>query len=160
MVTDFKKLSKGEQMFLGSAAILFVTAWLKLWAKVEVPGITVRGNAWESYGALGKLMVLLALAGIVIAVLRAMRTVDIPVVAFPAVGGAVLLLLLIMLLTGPEGSGATGFGGIEISRGLFLFVGLVLGAVMAYGGYLIMQAGETAPSTSPTAPPPTPPTNV
>lgn len=147
-------------MFLGSAALLFVVSWLKLWAKVEVPGITVRGNAWQSYGAIGKLMVFLALAGIVIAVLRAMRTVDIPAVAFAAVGGATLLLLLIMLLTGPEGSGTEGFGGIEVSRGIFLFVGVVLGAVMAYGGYLIMQQGDTTSRDVGGVPPPSPPSNL
>lgn len=145
-------------MFLGGSALLFLLSWLDFWSKYEVPGLTVRGNAWESFGGLGKFMVVLALAGIVIAVLRALDTVEIPPVAFAAVGGATLLLLLIMLLTGPEGSGTTGFGGIEVSRGIFLFLGILIGAAMAYGGYLIMQAGEATTPASP--PPPAPPSNL
>lgn len=142
-------------MFLGGSAALFILSWLDFWAKVEVPGFTVRGNAWESYGGVGKIMVILALAGLVMGVLRMMDTVAIPAVAFVAVGGATLLMLLIMLLTGPEGSGSTGFGGIEVSRGFFLFIGLIGGAAMAYGGYLIMQAGDEARPGA--APPPSPP---
>jgi hypothetical protein len=165
---DVNRLSTGEKIAGVAAALLFVSSFLKMWAKVEVEGFQGIGggsfkfNGWESYGFHVDLAFILALIVVVWVGLRAADTnVNVPVPAgtlLAGLCGAVLGLMLIALLTGPSGGSGT-FGGVEISRGILLFVGTALAAAMAYGGYLAMKEDTTATPAyqAPAAPPPGPP---
>lgn len=173
-----EKLSRGERIVLFASALLVVTSILPLWASYEA---TVRGGGidqsssesftvWsDAYNFVPKLAILLALMalGLVIAKIVG-ANIKLPAatgVIYAAVGGVATLLLLVTVLFGPrefglEESGFEAFGveaSFDVSRGLFLFLGLVLAAAIAVGGYLHMQEeGETATTTGPAVPPPPP----
>lgn len=152
---DMNRLSRGEQIFLGASGLLLILAWIPAWAKVSIDagllgGLSESGNAWESYGLWGKFVVLLALAGVVIAGLRlAGQKIEVPASAYAGIGAVATLLMLLMVLLGPDVEGADGIPGVDVDRGILLFLGILLGAAMAYGGYLAMQAeGTTSPPTT------------
>lgn len=163
---DPNRLSQGEKILGGSALLLLILSFLPLWAKVEVEGAeilgidsTTRYSAWsDAFGFLLKLALILTIVALVFVIVRAVGTnMNLPVPAwqiYAACAGLTLLLLLITVLTGP--AGPTGdFGGIEISRGLGVFIAPVLGAAMAYGAWSHMQAeGGTTRTTTTTTPPP------
>jgi hypothetical protein len=182
---DLKKLTKGESLLGISALILVVLSFLPLWGKYEInlgeelqdlPGAfedTDRFSVWSKaevegfstgigYGFIAKLAIILALLALIFVILRAAGvTMKLPVPSgqiYVGLAGLSLLLLLITLLTGPEGSGAEAFGvEIEVSRGLLLFIGLVLGAAMAFGAWMHMQEEGSAPTAVTGGPTTTPP---
>ena len=181
--------TKGEMILAISAFVLFVISFFGPWGSVEVStetsadlpaGIADQVNSsqdlgsfslWSGYGILPKLGVLIALLLAGLVVVRAIGALD--SVNFPApvgliyLGGAalVVLLMLIALVAGPEGSNEASFsfGGVtsksELQRGLFLYIGVVLSLVMAVGAYLHFQEGEPATATTggPVGGPPPPP---
>lgn len=170
---DLNRLSRGERIVGISGVILAILSFIGPWAKYEFAGESQTYSLWGSetglgsvYGFLPKLGVILALVAVVLVLLRAAGVaLNLPIgwgLAYVGLGALATLLLLIGLLTGPEEGGIAGQlaqdAGLEISRGLFLFIGIVLAAVMTYGGYLHMQAEGTAtgPTTGPTPPPPAP----
>ncbi len=151
------KLSKGEQMAGGASVLLLIMSFFSLWAKVEVKGFaTIRFNAWDSgMSALLKLALILAIVVVVLVGLKASGTsVNMPVTwgrAYTGLGAAITLFLLLAVLVGID-DGGVGSLGVEVSRGLFMLLSPIVGAVIAYGGYMHMQ-GETAggPATAPPA---------
>jgi hypothetical protein len=172
------RLSRGERIVLFASALLVVTSIFPLWASYEA---SIRGGGidqsssesftvWsDAYNFVPKLAILLALValGLVIAKMVG-ASINLPATAgliYAAVGGVATLLLLLTVLFGPrefglEDSGFDAFGveaSFDVSRGLFLFLGLVLAAAIAVGGYLHMQEeDETAGATGPAVPPPPP----
>jgi cytochrome b561 len=165
---DVNRLSMGEKIAGIAAALLFVSSFLTFWAKVEVESVagfgggTARFNGWEAYAFHVDLAFILALLVVVWVGIRATETnINLPVGAgqvLAVLGGAIFLLLLIALLTGPADGGLE-FSGVEVSRGPLLFVGVILGAAIAYGGYMAMKEDTTATPAyqAPAAPPPGPP---
>ena len=164
---------------LFASAILVLTSLLPLWASY---GASVRGGGidqeqsesltvWSNaYNFVPKLAILLALValGLVIARIAGAR-LNLPAsmgLIYVGVGGVATLLLLLTVLFGPrefglEDSGFEAFGieaSFDVSRGLLLFLGLLLAAAIAVGGYLHMQE-ESGPAaaTGPAMPPPPPP---
>src|SRR5918992_2528628 len=173
------KISRGERIVLFASAILVLTSVLPLWASY---GASVRGGGvdqessesftvWsDAYNFVPKLVILLALValGLVIARIGGAR-LNLPAsmgLIYVGVGGVATLLLLLTVLFGPrefglEDSGFEAFGieaSFDVSRGLLLFLGLLLAAAIAVGGYLHMQE-ESGPAaaTGPAMPPPPPP---
>ena len=173
------KISRGERIVLFASAILVLTSVLPLWASY---GASVRGGGvdqessesftvWsDAYNFVPKLAILLALValGLVIARIAGAR-LNLPAsmgLIYVGVGGVATLLLLLTVLFGPrefglEDSGFEAFGveaSFDVSRGLLLFLGLLLAAAIAVGGYLHMQE-ESGPAavTGPAMPPPPPP---
>jgi hypothetical protein len=156
---DIKRLTRGEQILGVAALLLFLSSFLAMWASVDfgvdVPGFSTDLNAWDAYNFFPlKLGLIIALVAVVWVALRAANVnMNLP---WPAglvaliLGGATLLLVLLSLLTGPV---------LNIDRGILLYVGIVLAAAMAYGGYLAWQADQAGPTTygGPAAPPPGPP---
>lgn len=164
---DVNRLSRGEKIAGIAGALLFVSSFLAFWAKVEVEGFqglgggSARFNGWEAYGIHVDIAFILGLVTLVWVGLRAADTnLNMPVpsgTVLAGLGGLTLVLMLIALLTGPA-DGGVAVAGIEVSRGPLLFVGIVLAAAMAYGGYLAMQEDNASPAyQAPTAPPPGPP---
>lgn len=153
------KLSKGEQMVGGGSALLLILSFFSLWSKYEVVGEAVRGNAWDGgLPALLKLALVLAIVALVLVGLKASGTsITLPVtwgLAYVGLGALITLFLLLAVLLGPEDGGA-GILGIEVSRGIFLLISPLIGAVIALGGYMHMQGETTAgpAATGPATPP-------
>jgi hypothetical protein len=167
-----------------SGFVLFLMSFFGPWGSIEVSTETSADlpqdvldqvnqsqdlgsfSLWSGYGILPKLGVLVALllaAFIVVRAVGAMDSVDLPVApGMIYLGGAgfVVLMMLIALLFGPEGSNEASFsfGGVtsksELQRGLFLYIGVVLSIVMAIGAYMHFQEGEPAAAAPPAGPPP------
>lgn len=141
------KLSKGEQIVGGGSALLLILSFFSLWAKLEVGPVTARASGWDAVlPAFLKLALILALVLVVLVGLRASGTsISLPVtwgLAYAGLGALMTLLLLLAALIGPDDGGVSGLG-FEISRGPFLLISPLIGAVIAWGGYMHMQ-GETA----------------
>ena len=176
---DLKKLTKGEMILGISSVALFILSFLPLWAKLEtelsdefegIPGADAaetseRFNLWDAYGIFAKLAIILALVAIIIIVARQLAPdFKMPLPRgqiYVGLGGIALLLMLLSVLTGPDGDqGSTdfGFGSVEVSRGLIgLILGVAAAAAMAYGGWLHMQEEGSAPAGVPGGPTSTPP---
>jgi hypothetical protein len=171
------RLSRGEQILGISAALLFLLSFFPLWAKYETSaeafGIesSQRFSAWSAaFNILMKLGLVLALVALVLVIAKSFGSLD--NVQMPAplglvylgLAGLTFLLMLLFLVIGPEESEAgVNFGdiGFEVSRGPLLFVGVLLGAGMAFGAFMHFQgeSGTTAtgpPTRSPGPPPPPP----
>lgn len=167
---DLDRLSRGERIALIASALLFVAFFVPMWASISVGEETFGAafnadyNGWDGYGILGKLALLCTLA---VLILTALRLTDVALPDMPVSRGLLLLglsgfatlMLLLGLLVGPNDNGADGVQGVDVDRGLMLFVGIVLAAAMTYGSYLTMQEEGTAPiggSARPASPPPPP----
>ena len=174
-----EKISRGERIVLFASAILVATSILPLWASY---GASVRGGGvnqessegftvWsEAYNFVPKLAILLALVALGLVVARIVgANLNLPAsmgLIYVGLGGVATLLLLLTVLFGPREFGLDDAGfeafGIEAtfnaSRGLLLFLGLLLAAAIAVGGYLHMQeeggpAGVAGPAVPPSPPP-------
>lgn len=154
-----ERLSKGERMVLWSSTALLVCSFIPLWSKYEASAFGVsfseRGQLWNSYGFFpGKLAGLLVLAAVILMLVKMFATnVSLPPTLWVALGGTTVVLMVLAIVMGPEGSGEfdVAGAGIEISRGFMSFVGLALAAAMTWGGYQHMNEGASIP-----APPPVP----
>ena len=164
------RLTMGEKIVGVASALLLILSALPMWAKFEasVEGFegfdsSSRFGGWsEATPFIAKLAFLLALAALVLVIIRAVGTdLNLPIplgLTYVALGGLATLLLLIVVLTGPVGDqGTESIGGarFEYSRGLAMLIGWIVAAGIAVGGYLHMQQ-ESAPATSPTLGGPTP----
>lgn len=149
---NLDRLSLGEKLLGASALLLFLSSFFGYWVKAEadVIGYTARFNAWDGYGILLKLALILALAAAVLVIARganANLTLQWPTI-YKALAGATLVLLIVQFLIGP----AEGGPGLEISRGIGLFVGLLLGVAMAAGAWLHSEAPASASAPGDVAP--------
>ena len=152
------KLSSGERMVFWSSLALLICSFIPMWMKIEASAFGVsfneRGNAWQGFGffpvELALYLTIIAL-GLTIAKMAGAK-VSLPPATYLGLCGAAFVLLVLGIVTGPEG-GELGGAGIEVSRGIFLFVGAVIGAAMAYGGYQHMNdTGVTEPVAPPAVP--------
>jgi hypothetical protein len=174
-----ERLSRGERIVLIASAILVLTSIFPLWASY---GASVTGGGvdqetsesftvWsDAYNFVPKLAILLALVALILVITRiAGAKLNLPAsmgLIYVGLGGVATLLMLLTVLFGPrefglEDSGFEAFGveaSFDVSRGLLLFVGLLLAAAIAVGGYLHMQE-ESGPAdiAGPAIPPPPPP---
>lgn len=127
-------------MVVAAGAALFASSFVPLWATYRIPGLgivapeTVHQNAWAAYGLTMQLALGLALAATVLAAALAIgRPGPQAATALLGLSAATLLLLLWQIVRGPQGSAdPSGYG---IGRGLLLFTGGALAAVMTYGSY-------------------------
>lgn len=161
---DMNRLSMGERIAGGAAMLLLITSFIPLWAKYEVNadfGGASRFSAWSgAFNFLMKLALILALvvATLVIAKAANVDLTSVPPVVLLGAAGLSFVLILLMLLIGPREFGLGGFG-VEVSRGLLLFLGVLLSGAMAGGAFLHFQAAGGTRAMGPAAspPPPTPP---
>jgi hypothetical protein len=168
-----KKLSAGERIVLFASAALVVLSFVPLWASYsfEVEGLggipgasdSQSFSAWSgAYGFLGKLGIILAVVALGLVIARMVGpSFTFPAVTYVGLGAGSTVLLLIGVLTGPEDGGIGGLAaaavGFDVSRGILLFVGVVLAAAIAVGGYMHMQAEGATTSVRGAATPPPPP---
>ena len=165
-----KKLSAGERIVLFASAALVILSFVPLWASYSFEAEGLSGfdtsqsfSAWSgAYGFLGKLGIILAAVALGLVIARLVgASFTFPAVTYVGLGAGSTVLLLIAVLTGPEdgglGSIAAAAAGLDISRGILLFVGVVLAAAIAVGGYMHMQAEGTTAGVHGAATPPPPP---
>jgi hypothetical protein len=157
---DTSKLSLGEQIAAASGIALLIVMflpWYGVDANVGPVSISDSANAWEVFSFIDILLFLIALVAVGVPVAKATGSLpdDVPgallVLAAGALGVLLVLFRLIDLPT-PDVSGA----GIDFSRKIGAFLGLIATAGIAYGGW---RANEESPvsSTPASAPPPPPP---
>ncbi|MGH2755457.1 MAG: hypothetical protein ACRDLB_13640 [Actinomycetota bacterium] len=170
---DTTRLSQGEKIVGVTSGLLVLLSFFPLWAKYEFEADgfsdSQRYSAWsDAFNFLSKFAILLALTALVLVIVKAVgKKVELPVnsgLLYVGLAGLSTLLLLLLVITGPREIADIAGGdidllgleqGFEVSRGIMLFVGLVLAAGATVGGYLHMQ--EEGTGTGPTAPPTAPP---
>jgi hypothetical protein len=149
---DLDRLSTGEKIVAGSGVLILILSWISPWAKCCDEGLfEVSLNAWDGYGFLLKLGILLAFVASVIAILKAFGTnLNLPMPAgtfYLVLAGIDALFHLLYVIIGPQ------FQGVDGDRGLLLFVGFALALIQTYGAWA-HRGTEPATTTGPTTPPP------
>ena len=151
---DLSRLRTGERLagFGGLALLLimFIFDWY------GAKGVSGGADAWESYSLIDLILFVTALAGIGLAILQGtQRRLDLPVAASVVVtilGVLSVLLILFRIIDTPD-FGATsvnvpGVGevdtGLEVTRKIGVFFGLIASAAVALGGYMSMQDEGTS----------------
>jgi hypothetical protein len=174
------RLSMGEKIAGGSAVLLFIFMFFD-WFKVEVSSgdglfsVSAGGNAWESFSTIDIVLLIAVIVAVGVAVLRMTDAVFEPPFSLNAavaiLGGIAVLLVLYRIIDPPLD---TDIPGVDISRAIGVYLGLLASAGIAYGGYRAMQEegtsfgeiGEgfsnrgtagTPPQQPPSATPPPPP---
>ncbi len=178
---DFTRLNQGEKVAGVSGILLILIMFVFKWFGLKFTGgagafaVSVEGsrNAWGSYGFIDIVLFVTALAAIGLALLAASEgDVGLPVAASAIVTGLGVLsvVLIIISIINPPDFGANLSGtGIEHTRKIGVWLGLIATAALAVGGYLAMQeegtsfrdeagrfgGGGDADAGSPPPPPPT-----
>ena len=165
---DISRLNQGEKLAGIAGIALLLIMFIFDWFTVDVGGgfadISVGGNAWETMELIRFILLLAAFAGIALAVVAASQSdVDLPIAlsAITAGLGILALVLIAFRIISPPDGGADEFG-VDIGRGIGVFLGLIAAGGVAAGGWMAMQE-EGASFTEPpdrdrgTAPPPPPP---
>ena len=131
---NFSKLTKGDRI-LGGAGIVFLISTFLPWFSFRYAGIgSTDFNGWDVGFLWGTLPFLLALGMLVWIGLRRFSSVALPADIPPLylIGGALVLLLpLLRLLLGYN----------SVSRSFGLFVAVLAGAGVAFGGFLKFTEG-------------------
>jgi hypothetical protein len=166
---DRSRLSQGELIAGIAGFVLLIDLWFK-WYGVKFSGaggalkgfsIGVSANAWESFGLIDIILFLVALICIGVAVMRALnRMPDLPyppATIIAIAGGLALLLILFRTISTPVDT--HGVSGIDVTRKIGLWIGLLSAAAITYGGWRAMQESGASFSdlgggTSPAAGPP------
>ena len=177
---DLNRLTQGEKIAGGSGIalilIMFIFKWFGL--KAGVGGFAFEGsrNAWGSYGFIDIVLFITVVAAVGLAALKASDAdVGLPVAASAIVAGLGVLsvVLIIISIISPPDFGADLSGtGIDHTRKIGVWLGLIAAIGVAYGGWRAMQeegtgyggeadrfrgAPDQGPSAGPPPPPPPPP---
>ena len=178
---DFTVLIRGEKI-AGLAGILlilimFIFDWFGLGSSGTVQGFSfgeATSNAWGSYGFTDIVLFVTALAAIALAFTAASDAeVGLPVAlsAIVTALGVLSLILVVISIISPPDFGAPDVSGLDHSRKIGVWLGLIAVAAVTIGGFLAMQeegtsfAGEAdrfrgtgtgGPGAGPPAPPPPP----
>lgn len=150
---DLNKLTLGDKIVAGAGIVLLIDLLFFPWHKVDlgfdIPGVadSVTRKAVQSPNALwGWLALLVALAIVAAVIIRKLTTAQLPDLPLPWPRAiffgtiAVLVLLVIKLIAETS---YLAFGSV---------LGILLGAGMVYGGFLISKESETATGTAPPTP--------
>jgi hypothetical protein len=154
---DVNRLGRGEMVAAASAVLLFIVMFLgwfgidqedaadisienaqDLAGFVEVGDTSLSLNAWQSFGFIDIILLLTIVVAVGVAVMAASsQSVNMPVAGSALVcglGALATLLILFRILVTP----------FDLGREVFVFVGLILAAGIAYGGFLAMQEEGTS----------------
>jgi uncharacterized protein YjbJ (UPF0337 family) len=132
---DLSKLTKADQI-LGGAGIVFILASFLTWFSIDLGTFgDVSANGWDVGFLWARLPVLIVFAMLVWVGLRKFSSVKLPtdIPALYLAGGALAFALpLLKLVIGEDG---------PISRGFGLFIAVIAGAGVAFGGFLKFTEG-------------------
>lgn len=151
---DLSRLRTGERLAGAAGIALLLIMFIFDWYGAK--GVSGGANAWESFSLVDIILFLTALAGIGLAVLQGtQRRLDLPVAASVIVTilGVLALILVLYRIIDPPDFGATsvnvpGVGevdtGLEVTRKIGVYLGLISTAAIALGGYMSMQDEGTS----------------
>ena len=176
---DFTRLTQGEKIAGASGIALILIMFIFSWFGLEISGsagafeFSTEGseNAWGSYGFIDIVLFITVAAAIGLALISASQTeVGLPVAASAIVAGLGILsvVLIIFSILSPPDFGVDIEGtGVDQTRKIGVWLGLIAAIGVAYGGWRAMQEegtsfGEQAdrfrePDEGPGAAPPPPP---
>jgi hypothetical protein len=146
---DLNKLTLADRIILGSGIVLFI-AYFLTWFTVEFDGDFGFGGSADAKGSdvdfiwsTFPMLIGLLLAGLVVASkLFDVKLPELPVAwghVFVGLGGLAALLVVLKLIIGESDEGIPG---VEVNRGIGLFLAALAAIGLAAGGFLKMQAGE------------------
>ena len=147
---DVGRLNTGEKIAGVSAILLFIFMFFD-WFTVEVSGgeglfsVSEGGSAWDALDVIPIILMVAIVAAIALAVIRLTDAVFEPPVSMAAVVailGAISVLLILYRMIDPPLD--TDIPGVEISRSLGIYLGLLAAAGITYGGYRAMQEEGTS----------------
>lgn len=147
---DVGRLNTGEKIAGVSAILLFIFMFFD-WFTVEVSGgeglfsVSEGGSAWDALDVIPIILMVAIVAAIALAVIRLTDAVFEPPVSMAAVVailGAISVLLILYRIIDPPLD--TDIPGVEISRSLGIYLGLLAAAGITYGGYRAMQEEGTS----------------
>jgi hypothetical protein len=180
---DIDRLRTGERIAAIAGIALFIFMFFDWFGvKVSATGLGTfdiegGGNAWEWFSFIDIVLFLAAAAALTLAVLTAtQRTVNLPVAASAITAGLGILAVVLILfrIIDPPGDVPSG---VDVTRKVGVFLGLLAALGVTYGGWRSMQdegttfgdardqlsdavAGSGRPAPEPPPPPadvPTPP---
>jgi hypothetical protein len=155
-VDKLKELTLGEKVIAASGILLFIDSFLP-WFKKDIRTVLGTGsiskNGWGQFLTL--LAILIGLAMAVVAVLPKVAEVNFPEKLGNLSWGQVhmiagivaLALIVLQLAIGKD------YHGLTIDRSYGLFIGVVFGAGLAYGGFLKSREATAPSPPSPPSPP-------
>lgn len=147
---DFNRLRQGELIAAGSAVLLLIVMFVFTWFSLggaegdaaQAYGFDTGANAWQSFSWIDIVLFITILAAVGLAVLSASAQSDnlpvAPSAAVTVLGGLSTLLILFRIISPPGGDAPAGFD-FTVSRGIGVFLGLILAAGIAIGGWMAMQ---------------------
>jgi hypothetical protein len=146
---DRNRLSQGELIAGISGLVLLIDLWFKWYGvKVSAGGGLLKGfsvgvsaSAWEAFSLIDIILFLVALIAIGVAVMRGLnRMPDMPyppATLVAVAGGIAVLLILFRILDTPVDT--HGVNGIDVTRKIGVWLGLLAAAGVTYGGWRAMQ---------------------
>ena len=168
---DVSRLSTGEKLAGISGLALLIIMFAFDWFTVDVGGgfadISVGGNAWDTMELIRFVLFLAAIAGIALAGVAASQSrPDLPVALSAVTAGLGILAVILVAyrIIDPPGGDAEEFG-VDIGRGIGVWLGFLACIGVAAGGWMTMQEEGTSfgdaagggPRDRDAAPPPPPP---
>ncbi|MFN8021799.1 MAG: hypothetical protein U0Q03_09760 [Acidimicrobiales bacterium] len=138
---DFSKFKTSDWLKIGGALGFLIFGFLH-WTKVSGFGVTSSGNNVFSFFFTGTIPWLLIMAVGVVSFLLVQGTLKKDMLPWPLVlllaSALAVLLLLIRLLFNPIDDGGFDFGdvGVDVGRGIGLYLSFIAGAVVLVGAFL------------------------
>ena len=154
---DTNRLNQGEMIAAVSAILLLLIMFIFSWFgwggdiadQADAAGFDTGWNAWQSFGFIDIILFITILVAIGGAVMTAnAQSVNTPVAISALTAGLGILsvlLILFRIISPPDfGTDVLGGGGVDVSRKIGVFLGLITAAGIAYGGWRAMQEEGTS----------------
>ena len=147
---DLNKLTLADRIILGSGIVLFI-AYFLTWFTVEFDGsefgfggsADAKGSDVDFIWSTFPMLIGLLLAGLVVASkLFDVKLPELPITwgqAFLGAGALAAILVVLKLIIGESDEGIPG---VEVNRGIGIFLASLAAIGLAVGGFLKMQSGE------------------
>jgi hypothetical protein len=134
---DVDRLSMGEKIAGVSAIVLLISMWFAWFgfdnpgAALGIGGVSITFNAWESFDVIDLILFLTVIVTVGSVVAKASDAlIDFPFNPVVTILGGVCVLLVLYRIIDPPGGADREWG---------VFVGLILSALVTYGGYRAME---------------------
>jgi hypothetical protein len=149
---DLARLRRGEAVAAAAGLALFIVMflpWFSEDAEVDVPGVPryaapqVTHNAWEAFGLIDVVLLLVILLAIAFALTRAAEAA-LPEMSIPpalivaAAGLFAVLLILYRLANPPDPTIELSVGEPDVGRRIGIVLGLLAASGISFGGYLVL----------------------
>lgn len=148
---DTGRLNQGEMIAAVSAIALLLIMFIFKWFGIDVGGsfggisADASANAWQAFGFIDIILFITVLVAVGGAVMTAnAQSINTPVAisAITAAMGILSVLLVLYRIIDPPGP--NGLAGVDVSRKIGVFLGLIAAGGVAYGGWMAMQSEGTS----------------